>query len=278
VVVSGRTGSSDFPTTSGAYDQTYNGGAGDAYVAKLSSTGSTLLWATLLGGSADDGACSVAIAPSGSVVVVGVTYSANFPTTQDAYDRSWNGLDDAFVAVLSSTGSDLLESTYLGGASREPTDGASFTALATLDPSGNAIVTGRTSSPDFPTTPGAYDPSFNGSWDGFMAKLQLPSISGVPPGAAGSKPDGFLRAAPNPSSPTTEIRYSLKQDSEIKLDVCDVTGRRVTTLASGRQSSGDHRVSWNGRNEHGEPAASGIYFVRLQIGGSTHYARIARVE
>jgi hypothetical protein len=164
-VLTGETYSPDFPATPGAYDTSYNGGYEDAFIAKLSSTGSTLLWSTFLGGSSPDVSTDLALDAAGNPVLTGYTSSTDFPTTSGAYDGSRNGLHDAFVTKLSSTGSELFLSSFLGG-----TLGDTGYALA-LDSTGNVVVTGATASTDFPTTPGTYDTSFNGNVDVFVTKL-----------------------------------------------------------------------------------------------------------
>src|SRR5574337_1256282 len=101
--------------------------------------------------------------------VTGYTNSDDFPTTRGAFDRSYNvmfGALDAFVSKLNPTGSDLIYSTYLGGSG----DWNMGWGIA-IDGSGNVYVTGRTNSSDFPTTPGAWDTSFNGGDDVFVTKL-----------------------------------------------------------------------------------------------------------
>jgi len=166
VTVAGETGSSTFPTTSGAFDTTYNGGFRDVFVTRLDATGSSLLWSTFLGGSASDGASSVALDISGAVTVAGDTQSSAFPTTPAAYSTTHNGVLDAFVARLDGTGSSLLWSTFLGGS------GVDRAYALALDPSGAVTVAGETESSSFPTTPGAYDTTFNGVRDAFVARLR----------------------------------------------------------------------------------------------------------
>jgi len=162
--LTGETGSSDFPTTPGAFDPTYNGN-GDAFVVKLNAAGSALLYATFLGGSGSDFGEGIAVDASGAAYVTGYTFSSNFPTTPSAFDPTFNGSQDAFVAKLNVAGSALLYATFLGGSSNEKGLGI------TVDSSGAAHVTGFTRSSDFPTTPGAYDTTFNGYDDAFVVKL-----------------------------------------------------------------------------------------------------------
>ncbi|MBI5445249.1 MAG: SBBP repeat-containing protein, partial [Deltaproteobacteria bacterium] len=164
VYVVGQTGSSDFPTTAGAYDTTYNGFM-DVFVAKLNPTGSALLYGTLLGGLGDDTAGGIAVDGAGNAYVTGTTEGEGFPTTAGAFDAVTNGGPDAFVSKLNPTGTGLVYSTFLGGSSGDRGYGIA------VDASGNAFVTGYTTSSNFPTTAGAYDSTANGYYDAFVTKL-----------------------------------------------------------------------------------------------------------
>jgi hypothetical protein len=171
------TSSTDFPTTAGAFDQTYNGGSGgfpspygDGVVAKFSGATGALIYATYIGGSADEELDSILVNAAGEAYVLGVTASADFPTTLGAYDTTFNGVSDAVLFKLSADGSTLLFSTFLGGSSSEEV--WEKTRLG-LDPTGNIYVTGHTYSTDFPTTAGAYDETHNspGKRDVFVTKF-----------------------------------------------------------------------------------------------------------
>ncbi len=162
--VTGCTYSSDFPTTPGAFDTTHNGSY-DAFVAKLNPAGSTLAYATFLGGGGNDYGEAIAVDGSGAAYVTGWSESSGFPTTPGAFDRTWNDGYDAFVTKLKPAGSALAYATFLGGGDWD--DGW---AIA-VDGGGAAYVTGYTNSPDFPATPGAFDTTHNGYWDAFVAKL-----------------------------------------------------------------------------------------------------------
>jgi len=164
--VAGFTVSSNFPTTPGAFHTTFGGGSWDAFVVKLNPTGSSLVYATFLGGSGFDAAYGMALGSDGAAYVSGGTASSNFPTTVGAFDRGYNGGSyDAFVAKLNPSGSDLVYSTYLGGNGWEVAYGI------TVDADGFLYATGFTGSPNFPTTPGAYDTTYNGEDDAWVAKL-----------------------------------------------------------------------------------------------------------
>ena len=162
--VAGETYSSDFPTTPDAFDTTYNGD-GDAFVVKLNTTGSALIYAAFLGGGNSDWGLGIAVDGSGTSYVTGRTESPDFPATPDVFDTTHNGSRDVFVVKLNATGSALVYATFLGGDNWDEGD-----AIA-VDEAGNVYMTGVTISSDFPTTPGAFDRDRNGSFDAFVAKL-----------------------------------------------------------------------------------------------------------
>ncbi|HEX9793113.1 MAG TPA: SBBP repeat-containing protein [Planctomycetota bacterium] len=182
VVVAGMTDSPDFPTTAGAYDQTFNsiGVHPDAFAAKLSTDGSTLLWSTFVGGSNGDEAWGLALGGADKVTIVGLTWSDDYPTTAGSFDPTFNGGSlDGFVSRLSADGGTLSWSTYLGG-SGAPTSGDHYEGgyAVGIDPTnGDVVVAGSTLSADFPTTAGAFDTTYNGFMDAFVAKLDATGSS-----------------------------------------------------------------------------------------------------
>jgi hypothetical protein len=166
--VTGFTYSANFPVTAGAYNTEHNSPGGlhnDIFVTRLDSTGGALLYSTFLGGNRGDGGYALALADDGSVYITGDTRSLDFPVTPEAYDTSYNGNIDVFVAKVSSSGGELDYATFLGGSSIEYSEGIA------LDESGGAHLTGETQSSDFPATGGAFDESYNGGHDAFMAKI-----------------------------------------------------------------------------------------------------------
>ncbi|HEV8306236.1 MAG TPA: SBBP repeat-containing protein, partial [Methylomirabilota bacterium] len=167
--VTGWTASASFPTTAGALDTTFNGGSADAFVTKLNSTGSALVYSTYLGGSGEDKSQAIAVDAAGNAYVTGWTDSSDFPTTAGAFQTALGGGRDAFVAKLNPSGSGLVYSTYLGGSGNE--SNVDFSPGIALDAAGNAYVTGGTSSSNFPTTAGAFQTSLGGSFDAFVTKL-----------------------------------------------------------------------------------------------------------
>ncbi len=167
VYLTGVTSSSNFPITPGAYDPSRS--SGDAFVTKLDVSGTALIYSTFLGGSSNDDGRGIAVDGAGNTYITGVTSSFDFPTTLGAFDTSRGGTQDAFVTKLNPTGSALVYSTYLGGSSGT-VEGGSDVAV---DSAGNAYVVGTAYSSDFPTTPGAYDTSYDtgGVGDAFVTKL-----------------------------------------------------------------------------------------------------------
>ena len=132
VFVVGETGSaSGFPLVDpggGAYfDDNYNGGDYDAFIAKFSGSNLSLVWSTYFGGSGWDGASSVAVDGSGNVFVVGYTSSSGFPLVNPGggayYDNTYNGGMDAFIAKFSGSNLGLVWSTYYGGSDQDGVGG-----------------------------------------------------------------------------------------------------------------------------------------------------------
>lgn len=170
VYLTGATQSADFPTTTGAYDDTTNGVL-DAFAAKFTSDGAggmTLAYSTFIGGSDLDYADSIAVS-QGDVYLTGDTESKDFPVTAGAYDPTANGdqPDDAFVVRLSPDGqgaADLAYSTFLGSSGYERASGIAVDG-------GDISVAGYTASAAFPTTPGAYDTSFGRFANAYYAVL-----------------------------------------------------------------------------------------------------------
>lgn len=124
----------------------------------------TLDYATYLGGSGIDQASAVAIDAQGEATVVGATTSVDFPT-RFGVQTTLAGRTDAYVTRLNASGSDVLYSTYLGGAEHDLAQGVS------VGPDGSAYVTGSTNSTNFPTTPGAFQPSGRDGTSVFTTKL-----------------------------------------------------------------------------------------------------------
>jgi hypothetical protein len=153
--VTGLIQSNDFTITPGGF------------VARLNAAGSALDFGMSLGGVIGYG---IAVDGTGRAYVTG-SASGGFPTTPGAFDTSYNGNGDAFVARLNAAGSALDYATFLGGSESDYGNGIA------VDGTGRAYVAGYTRSSNFPTTPGAFDRTFNGSIDAFVSKLNLDPYS-----------------------------------------------------------------------------------------------------
>lgn len=167
-VVVGDTTSSNLRVTAGAFQQKL-AGAQDVFVAKLTPAGNALAFVTYLGGSGiDHGAC-LNIGGAGAYFIGGYTMSSNFPTARPYQAKSGGG-QDGFFAKLSSDGTSLLLSSYLGGSGGSPGAPEEVNGIY-RDPLGYLVVAGTTSSPNFPVTPGAFQSTFGGGTDGFISRF-----------------------------------------------------------------------------------------------------------
>lgn len=161
--VTGYTTSTNFPTSIGAYQQILAGGE-DVFVAKLDSNLNSLLFGSYIGGTGNDRGFDMVFDNSGNSYVVGKTASTDFPTTVGAYDTTSNGGDDVFVFKLSKDASTLEFSTYFGAGFYQSSQ------AITLDPQGNIIIAGTTSTA-IPTTVNAYSTVYSGGYDVFVTKF-----------------------------------------------------------------------------------------------------------
>lgn len=172
VYIAGWSESPDFPTNRSAFDRSLDGSR-DAFLAKLDSTGTKLIFSSFLGGSAGDEGGGIAVDGEGNAYVTGWTLSADFPTTANAYDTSHNEGRDIFITKFGSSGDRLIFSTFLGGSAAEfiGESDDDETGGIVIDGDNNIYVTGWTASKDFPTSPNAYDTTHNGKHDAFITKL-----------------------------------------------------------------------------------------------------------
>jgi beta-propeller repeat-containing protein len=172
--LAGSTRSLDFPTFLPI--QPTNRGNGDAFIAKLNAAGSRLLYSTYFGGSGDDRAFAIVERAFKSIYVAGLTTSTDFPT-RNPFQAAKGGFSDGFVAsfVTSAVGRPVLSySTYLGG------NGDDDVSSLAVDASGNAYVTGPTSSTNFPTAM-PFQGANGGGFDAFVSKIGAAEMSEVPP-------------------------------------------------------------------------------------------------
>jgi hypothetical protein len=167
VYLTGSTTSTNFPVVN-AFQPT-SGGNQDAFVAKIASTGSSLVYSTYLGGSGGtvgfpETGSAIAVDSAGDAYVTGTTSSPNFPLANALFSSSAGVGIHAFVTELNPAGSGLVYSTYLGGSSFDEA------AAIAVDSGGNAVVAGFTASPDFPLANPVQTP-LAGGYDAFVTRL-----------------------------------------------------------------------------------------------------------
>ena len=276
--ICGTTESSDFPTTSQAYQREKSQEKYDGFIAKLSIDGSGFEYSTLLG-STDKNASytgvmlnDIAINDKGKAYIIGTALTPKYPTTSDALFNLSYGI---VLTVLSADGSTNDFSTYFG-------EGEGH-ALA-IDNKGNIYLAGGTGSKVFPITPGAYDDSLAIStdesgtiiashYDGFVSKIHLDNISTNIESITNPSQFSITSIYPNPFNPSTSITFSLPSPSPATLAIYSVTGQKVATLLSGPQPAGNRTVRWDASN-----FASGVYLCRLEADGKAVTRKITLVK
>jgi len=188
----GNTFSGEFPVTPGAFQTNY-GGVFDIAILKFDSLGQNLLYASYLGGSSSESPHSLVMDQDKNLIVLGTTSSADFPTTDGAFDRSFNGGipeqhvvaypngSDIVMAKISSDGSTLLASTFLGGSSNDglnPTSGVlavnygdQLRGDIITDGNRDIFMSTVTASPNFPVA-NSFGMTYNGgATDALVLKI-----------------------------------------------------------------------------------------------------------
>ncbi len=180
-------GQGPYPVTSGAYDQTWNGGVGrspanlscDISISKYDSSGNQLLWSTYLGGFDDEYPHSLVVDRNDDLFLLGTTYSDNFPTTKNSFDTSHAGGTDIIVSKLSSSGNSLIGSSFIGG---DANDGLNlnsglrhnyaddYRGDIIADDDGNVYIASVTQSDSMPLVD-EIQASKKGSFDGYIFSL-----------------------------------------------------------------------------------------------------------
>ena len=167
IYVAGHTQSSNFPTTTGAFQTISN--AREAFAMKLETTGRTLLYSTFIGGGGDDQAVDIALR-EGVAYVAGTTTTdgtvgSPFPVTTGAAQSGFLGVLDGFVVAVDTNGRAVRFSTLIGGNGTDELRGVA------VDANGAAHVTGRTTSTNFPVTSSVVQSTLSGISDAFVARI-----------------------------------------------------------------------------------------------------------
>ncbi|MGE0590793.1 MAG: SBBP repeat-containing protein, partial [Cyclobacteriaceae bacterium] len=178
----------DFPAIN-SFSTTYNGGGTDAVVVKLNASLSQILWSAYVGGAGSDAAYSIKFDSNGKLFLAGGTTSTNFPTATDAYQESFAGTVDGWIAKLEPDGSSIIAATYTGT--------SAYDQIYFLDLNSNdeVYVYGQTAGP-VPVTPGVYSNPNSGQFlqkfDNDLSNLMLSTVFGRGKGKPDISPTAFL--------------------------------------------------------------------------------------
>lgn len=166
-----------YPTTTGAYQVNFGGGGVDIAVSKLNPDGSSLIYATYLGGSSTEYPHSMITNDNGELYVFGSSSSSNYPTSAGAYDNTLGGGQDMVISHLSADGTTLIGSTYIGGNAADGSNtvtsnyGDQFRGEIIVNAAGDCFIMSSTASTNFPTSAGAYQTALSGTSDAVLFSL-----------------------------------------------------------------------------------------------------------
>lgn len=177
IIGGGRPFGQGYPTDTGSFQMNYAGGSTDIGISKLNADGSQLLWSTYIGGAAsDEYVHSIVVNGFNQVVVYGKTSSSDYPVSENAFDTTYNGLEDICLTVLSDSGDAIIGSTFVGGEDQDgqnavPASYAAFKGEVVCDLYSNVYVASTSSSDSFPTTNGAYQTQRDSLQDAVVFKM-----------------------------------------------------------------------------------------------------------
>jgi len=261
VYIAGNTLSSTGLATSGAYLTSYvGGGQYDAFLAKFTTTGKEL-WSTYYGGPNGADAYGINTDPSGAIFIVGSTSSKSGIATSGAYQTSNSG-GDAFLSKFDSTGT-LTYGTYFAG--------GNGTAV-TNDGKGNVYIVGNTLNTTGVATSGAYQTSFGGVLDAYLAKFSI--------GSSGINPDinseilGLV-IYPNPFINNTMIKFNLPKGANVNLKIIDMMGKDVYQVPYTKLSPGSNQVEFNASDIG---LVQGTYFLNITCNDQLINRKIIEVK
>jgi hypothetical protein len=238
--VTGWTNSPDYDVTPGAF-QTTNGGGADVFVTKLNATGTALVYSTYIGGSGEDRGNGIAVDGSGNAYVTGWTNSPDYDVTPGAFQTTNGGGQDVFVTKLNATGTALVYSTYIGGGFDD------YGYAIAVDGSGNAYVTGYTTSTNYDVTPGAFQTTFGGEADVFVTKVCHPTII-------------TLTSAPGTDNQTVCVNTAITPITYSTTGATGATFSGLPTGVTGTFSGGNITIS-------GTPTVTGTFNYTVTLTG-----------
>jgi hypothetical protein len=254
VYVAGVTLSRDLPLSPDAFDDHCDDDCADtdAFAAKFSADGCSLLYGTYLGGADDDAARALSVDPRGHAHVTGFTESGSFPTTPDAHQTNKRSGPDAFVTELAAGGDALVYSTFFGTGGGDGGNGVAAAGALRTHVVGSAAGGLDIVGP-------AFQPGYEGNTDGFVAVFGgtpaalpalLASLALPGPVAAAGPFTGTLRVRNAGTAAAVNVAASLSFDATLAVDTatpsqgsCMVAAPTVTctlgALAAGAEAEID---------------------------------------
>lgn len=220
IIITGNTNSADFPLMSAM--QNMNAGGYDMFFAKFNSDYSDIYYSSYFGGSEDDIVRDMAMSNDDVSYYTGVTHSKDFPSSQQAFQKSSNGGSDGFIVGIKKSGLTSLFATYCGGNAEDELNSI------TLDVQSNLYVAGSSRSSDYPLEPSGwgdkpYDQTHNGGWDMVFTKLSSQGAKLMLSTFYGGSSDDFGRGiiVDNNSFEYWFIGESMKESGEQTIDISE---------------------------------------------------------
>jgi len=237
----------------------------DAYVAKFDANGNHA-WSTSFGGEFSERAYSVAMDGLGEVIACGhfqgsVDFGAG-TVVADPID---------YYGVRFDVDGNYLWSQRFDVYNFGVPNGKSYSIATAANLAGRMAFVGTFKDE---VSCGAGPLGGFGGWDTFVVVFGG-TATGIPDY---SQSDSYLSAYPNPFNPSTTITYAVPQTGPVRLDLFDVRGSRIGTLADHTVSAGEYATTWDGRDHYGRVVASGVYFVRLQTANHVLTRRIVLLK
>ncbi|MFC2133571.1 SBBP repeat-containing protein [Bacteroidota bacterium] len=274
IFVAGHTVSDDLPTSFYSPNFNLSMERGDVFIAKFNPELSELFASTYLGGNQSEFPSHLCIDQEGVVYISGTSYSDDFPVTENAYDKIYQGAlsfnGDIFISKFDNNLSSLSASTYLGGSF------ADRAGTILVDNDGSVIVAGSSYSPDYPVTQNTYRQFLNWSYDVIITRLDS-DLSADPTGTKDNDdiPEQFILYAnyPNPFNPTTNIRFDLPSSEFVNLTVYNLLGEKISNLISEIKPAGIHTINFDASD-----LKSGMYIYRIEAGNFVESRKMLLVK
>lgn len=241
-------------------------GGWDAFVAEFDAAGNHL-WSRCMGGTSTDRAFTVAVDGNGNVTVGGHFFGTadlgGGPTAADPVDF--------YATCFDAYGNHLWERRFDVQNLGLPSD-KEYAIAGAANILGDLAFTG--SFKDGIDCGGGALAGIGG-WDAFVVRFEG-SVSAVGSGPAVNAIS--LRVIPNPFNPQTRLTYTISTADRVRIDIFDVSGRRVRNLVNSRSIPGTHSATWDGRDDRGRSLSSGVYFARVATSNATNTARMVLLK